>query len=160
MNPFARLGLRARLAIALVGTALLAVGLATLLANRGLHPRLSAAAQARLDGSAARFAQVAGQVYGQSGGWHQADLASLAHLSMMNGLTSTISARNGTVISRSAGDGMMMEGQQSRVASTPHATAPVVVNGTTVGTVVISPARGGLLSPRRSTSSTRSTAST
>jgi hypothetical protein len=47
-----RLGLRARLAIAFVGIAVLAVGLATFLSNRGLHPRVAASAEARLERSA------------------------------------------------------------------------------------------------------------
>jgi two-component system sensor histidine kinase BaeS len=139
----ARLGLRARLAIALVGVAVLAVGLATLLANRGLHPRVSAAAQARLDGSAERFAQAAAQAYRQAGGWQGADLAGLSHLSMMDGLTSRISATGGTAIASSGGMMEMMNGG----AGAAKATAPVVVGGRTVGTVTVSPVQGGLLSP-------------
>ena len=52
-------GLRARLAAALVGVAVLAVGLATVLGNRGLEPRLEETAQARLERSAEHFAEVA-----------------------------------------------------------------------------------------------------
>ena len=146
MNLFARLGLRARLAIALVGMAVLAVGISTLLANFGLHPRLSAAAQARLDTSAQRFAQVAGQLYRQGGGWRNADLSGLTHLSMMNGLTSTISTPRGAVLASSSTGGMMM-GAQGAAAKTARATAPVIVDGRTVGTVMVSPVSGGLLTP-------------
>jgi signal transduction histidine kinase len=141
-----RVGLRARLAIALVGIALLAVGLATLLANRGLHPRLTAAAQARLDGSAHRFAQVAAQLYRQSGRWTKADLASLTHLSMMNGLASSLSSPDGTVIASSA-RGPLMPGQPRSSPRSPKGSAPVVVGGRTVGRVVVAPVEGGLLTP-------------
>jgi two-component system sensor histidine kinase BaeS len=145
---FARLGLRARLAIALVGIAVLAVGLATLLANRGLHPRVSAAAQARLDRSAERFAEVAAQLYRQAGRWQQADLSSLARLSMMNGLASTLSTADGAVIASSAAGSMMMDGQAApRASSKASASAPILVEGRTVGRVVVSPVQGDLLTP-------------
>ena len=64
-----RLGLRARLAIAFVGVAVLAVGLATFLSNRGLHSRVTASAEARLQRSAEHFGDIAAGVYREEGGW-------------------------------------------------------------------------------------------
>lgn len=147
MKALARLGLRARLAIALVGIAVLAVGLATLLANRGLHPRVSAAAEARLDRSAERFAQVAGQLYRQGGRWRQTDLQSLTHLSMMNGLATSLSTPDGTVITSSGGGAMMGDHRMSGGPHGAQASAPVVVGGRTVGMVAVSPIHGELLTP-------------
>ena len=60
MSAIDRLGLRARLAIALVSVAVLTVGLATLLANRGLDPLVDDAAHARLQRSAEHMAEIAG----------------------------------------------------------------------------------------------------
>jgi hypothetical protein len=48
VSHLARLSLRARLALALVGVALLAVALAAVIGNLGLDPRLNEAAHARL----------------------------------------------------------------------------------------------------------------
>lgn len=143
MSRLARLGLRARLTIALVGMAVLGVGMATLLTNRGLHPRVNAAARARLDASAARLAELAGQLYRQGGGWQQADLTSLAHLSMMNGLTSTVSTPGGVAVASSAG----MMGESATSKGSVSASAPIVVGGRTVGRVVVAPAQGQLLTP-------------
>jgi len=64
------LGLRARLAVALVAVALLAVALAALIGNLGLTPRLDEAARARLSVSATHVAGVAAAVYEDAGGWN------------------------------------------------------------------------------------------
>ena len=52
MTRLRSLGLRARLAIAMVGVATLAIGIATVLGDIGLKPRLADSAHARLDTSA------------------------------------------------------------------------------------------------------------
>lgn len=56
-----RLGLRARLALALV--AVLAIGVATVLSDLGLRSRLSTSAHSRLERSAQHFAEVTAVVY-------------------------------------------------------------------------------------------------
>ena len=57
-----QIGLRARLAAALVGVAVLAVGLATILGNRGLEPRSRRRRRLGLERSAEHFAEVAATV--------------------------------------------------------------------------------------------------
>ncbi len=125
MRVFSRLGLRARLALALVGIAVLAVGLATFLSNRGLHPRVTASAQARLERSAEHFADVAAAVYREEGGWTPQAKRTLGHLARLEGLRFRL-------------DGSLPE---------PAATAPVLVSDTRVGTIAVAPAGGQLLTP-------------
>jgi len=120
-----RFGLRARLALALVGVAVLAVGLATLLANRGLHPRVSEAAQSRLERSGQHFAEVAAAVYREEGGWTPQAKRTLGHLALLDGLRFRL-------------DGPLPE---------PAATAPVLVSDRQVGTIAVAPAGGQLLTP-------------
>ena len=120
-----RFGLRARLAIAFVGVAVLAVGLATLLANRGLHPRVSEAAQSRLERSGQHFAEVAAAVYREEGGWTPQAKRTLGHLALLNGLRFRL-------------DGPLPE---------PAATAPVLASNRQVGTIAVAPAGGQLLTP-------------
>jgi signal transduction histidine kinase len=135
------LGLRARLAIALVGVAVLAVGVATLLSNRGLSPRLSDAAQDRLERSAEGVAKVAGRFYLQDGGWTQSRAVELEHLSMVNGLAVTVLAPDGRPVLRSHEAVSVAASEEPRTAS-----APVVVAGRKVGSVVVTPL-GSLLTP-------------
>jgi signal transduction histidine kinase len=123
VRVFARFGLRARLALALVGVALLAVGLATLLANRGLHPRVSQAAQSRLERSAEHFAEIAAAVYAEEGGWTPQAKRTLTHLARLDGLRFRIG-------------GPLAE---------PSAEAPIVVANERVGTITVSPESGDLL---------------
>ncbi len=120
-----RLGLRARLAIAFVGVAVLAVGLATFLSNRGLHPRVTASAEARLERSAEHFADVAAVVYREEGGWTPQAKQTLGHLALLEGLRFRL-------------DGPLPE---------PEATASVLVSGGRVGTIAVGPASGQLLTP-------------
>jgi len=120
---FSRFGLRARLALALVAIVVLAVGLATLLSNRGLHPRVSHAAQSRLERSAEHMAEVAGAVYGDEGGWSAEARNTLTHLAKLNSLRLRL---NGAL-------------------PAPSATAPVLVDGREVATVAVAPESGALL---------------
>ena len=132
---FARLSLRARLALALVGVSVLAAGFATLLGNLGLEPRLNEAAHARLQRSADHFAEVASTVYRDSGGWTPPARRELAHLAALDGLRAEIATPRGPVV---------------RVGSAPtgpRAGAPVVVRGTAVGRVSVATTGGKLLTP-------------
>lgn len=138
MKYFARLSLRARLALALVGVAVMAVGFATLLGNLGLEPRLNEAAHARLQRSADHVADVAVVVYRDSGGWTPSGRQTLAHLSSVDDLRVQIETGSGRIL---------------RVGPPPTgalASAPVTVGGRVVGRVDISAAGGGLLTPEES----------
>lgn len=120
-----RLGLRARLALALVGVALLAAGLATYLSNRGLDPRVTASAEARLQRSAEHFAEVAATVYRDEQGWTAPAMRTLGHLAILDGLRFRL-------------DGELPE---------PAATAPVLVSGRRVATIAVAPTGDRLLTP-------------
>ncbi len=140
MSSLARVGLRTRLAIALVGIAVLAVGLATLLANRGLHPRVAGAAEARIQRSAEHMAEVAANVYGEEGGWTSGGVETLEHLADLNRLALRVFGPDGARID----------------AGHPHpalenaginASAIVVVRNRSVGRVLVAPLSGQLLTP-------------
>lgn len=138
MTRLARLSLRARLALALVGVAVLAVGFATVLGNLGLEPRLNEAAHARLQRSAEHFAGVAAAVYRDSAGWTASGQRTLAHLGSIDDLRVRIETAGG---------------RRLRMGAPPIgavASAPVAVDGRMVGRVVVSTADGGLLTPEES----------
>lgn len=133
MTRLARLGLRARLAIALVSVAVLAVGLATLLANRGLTPLVDDAARSRLQRSADHMAEVAATVHRDEGGWTPAARETLAHLAELVGLR--VSVRGG-----GARFGPSLEGLDT-------ARAPLVLGGRRAGSVEVAREGEGLLTP-------------
>lgn len=120
-----RLGLRARLALALVGVALLAVAVATYLSNRGLHHRVTDTAEARLERSAGHFAEVAAAVYEDQGSWTPQAQETLGHLARLDGLDVRV-------------DGSLPE---------PSAEAVVVVDGDEVARLSVALAGGALLTP-------------
>lgn len=130
-----RLGLRARLAIALCAVAVIAVGLATLLANHGVDPRLNEAARARLERSAGHMAEVAAAVYGTEGGWTTRATDTLRHLAALDEL--------GLLIHRA--DGVQTEVRPLRGPTSTFER--VVVNGKIVGLVRVSLENGSLLTP-------------
>ena len=140
MSILSSLGLRARLAIALVGLVVFAVGLATILANHGLQPRLSAAAQARLERSAAELALIAGDGYRHHGGWTTGDAQSLERFAAVNGLHVIISAPNGRVLA-------LPDHNPDQLSGRPFAEAPVLVNARQVGSVRVTSTGSQLLSP-------------
>ena len=152
MSSLARVGLRTRLAIALVGIAVLAVGLATLLANRGLHPRVAGAAEARIQRSAEHMAEVAASVYGEEGGWTVSRSGQI-----LNHLSDAQRPRRHD--SRSSRRGRRNEPDVGAAASGDQRLAAVVVRRRSVGTSR-RPAGATLLTRRSSTSSTPSTGST
>lgn len=129
-----RLGLRARLAIAFVAIAVLAVGLATLLANRGLDPLVSDAARSRLQRSAEHIAEVVGAVYEDEGGWSMRARETIFHLAELDGLRVRITTAEGSRFGASAPDADV-------------ASAPVLSGGRRVGEVTVANADDGLLSP-------------
>ena len=130
-----RVGLRTRLALGFVGVALLGVGVATLLADLGLEPRVNDAARARLQRSATHMAEIAAEVYREAAGWRPAGVVTLGHLAGIDGLRVTL---------RSAA-GKRVGGLSPAIGST--ASAPVVVAGRRIGDVTVSQADGGLLTP-------------
>ena len=143
MSRLARLGLRARLAIALVALAVLAVGIATLLSHQGVHPRLSEAAAARLNETADRVATVAGTVYVEEGGWTESGIHDLEHVALVNRLDLTLRDVDGRVVERTEPSGLSeLEPQPGR-----SVTVPVMAGGKRVGSAVVVPIGGTLLTP-------------
>ena len=138
MSVGARLTLRARLALALVGVSVLATGFATLLGNLGLEPRLNEAAHARLQRSADHFAGVAAAVYRDSGGWSPAARQVLVHLADLDGLRVEIGTSSGPVV------------RLGPAPTGPRAQASVVVRGTIVGRVAVAAIGGTLLTAEES----------
>lgn len=136
MTTFARLGLRARLAIALVGVAVLTVGLATLLANRGLDPLVEDAAHARLERSARHMAEIAQAVYEDEGGWSQTARETLLHLSELDGLRIAVRSDTGRF--------------GSDLTGADTASASVTVRGRSVATIEVAQEGAGLLTPEES----------
>jgi signal transduction histidine kinase len=135
VTALARLSLRARLALALVGVALLAVALAALIGNLGLDPRLNEAARARLEQSAVHSAGLAAAVYADAGGWSPAARQELGHLAALDGLHVAVRLPSGRTLA---------------IGPAPSGTTaqkPVRVDGRAVGTIVVSSSGGGLLTP-------------
>ena len=132
-----RVGLRARLAAALLAVAALAIGVSTVLGDIGLKPRLSRTAHARLERAASHFGEVAAVVYAESGGWQHAK-PTLRHLAALDDLHAEI---------RMSGRVVVVTDPLSGV----RAQAPLVLGGRRLGTVTISPASGQLYSPEERT---------
>ena len=127
-----RIGLRARLAAALVAVAALAAGVATLLGNRGLDPRLEDAAHARLERSAEHYAQVAAAVRAEVGSWAAAR-PTLQHVAELDDLRTEV---------RSGGLLLRMNGRPSG----PRASVRVAT-ADGEATVTVAPASGSLYTP-------------
>ena len=125
-----RLGLRARLALALVAVAVVAIGVATIVGDIGLKPRLARSAHARLERSAQHFAEVAAAVHAEAGSWPRAQLT-LRHLAALDDLHAQV---------RSGGRVVVLTDPLGDV----RGEAPLVIGSRRVGTVTISPASGGL----------------
>ncbi len=140
MNRIRALGLRARLAFALVLVAVFAVGLATVVANRGLRPRLSHAADARLERSADQLARLAADDFEHHGGWRRSDTEDLEQLAALNGLHVSVDAANGRVFELPAA-------RSSARSDRPLVSRKVVVGGRAVGVVRVGPSSGGVLTP-------------
>ena len=133
MSPRFRLGLRARLALALVGVAVLSASLSTLLSNRGLDPLVEDAARSRLQRSAEHMAELAAVVYADEGGWSRDARETLSHLSRLDGLS--IFVRDGTIRFGSRLDGL------------ETARARVMLGNRSFGTITVAQRGSGLLTP-------------
>ena len=137
MNRRRPWGLRARLIIAFVGVAFLAADMATIYSNLNLDSHVAAAAEARLERSATHFSDVAGVVYGDGRGWTDSALATLRHLAMIDGFAvQIVDAAGRTVLSLPP---------SAPVISGASATAPVLLDGRTLGTVKVGQSNGQLL---------------
>lgn len=120
MSVLRRLGLRARLAAALAGVAVVSVALATVLSNSGVSSRLEESAEQRLQESATHIAEVAAEIYASEGGWTPAARRELAHLAAVDSLRIEINADAG-------GGGELVT------------VSPVTVGGRTVGRLRVLP---------------------
>ncbi len=139
MRLVERLGLRARLGTALTAVAVLAVGVATLLSNHGLDPRVTQAAHARLGRTAEHLAQAAGAVYRQEGRWTPEGGRTLTHVAAIDDLRLRVVDARGRVLAA---------GWQRRPPVVR--SAAVLVDGRRVGSVVVAPVSGHLLTPEES----------
>ena len=133
MSRLRGLGLRTRLAVALVAVATLAIAIATVLGDRGLKPRLSDTANARLARAAEHFAEVSAVVYAESGSWQRAT-PTLRHLAALDELHASVSVDGRVVV-------------VTDPLSMVRAQAPVRLGARRLGTVTISPASGELFTP-------------
>jgi two-component system sensor histidine kinase BaeS len=134
-----RLGLRARLAIALIAIAVLAVDLSMLFSMLGLDARISAAARERLSSQAGHMSAIAVSVYGSDGRrWTTTSLQELGHLAAIDGMRVRLTDASGHEL-----------GAQSAAIPTaaPRASADVRVNGTIVARLTTTPLNGQLLTP-------------
>jgi two-component system sensor histidine kinase BaeS len=133
MSRLRGLGLRARLAVALVAVATLAIAIATVLGDIGLEPRLEESADARLARAAEHFAEVSAVVYAESGSWQRAR-PTLRHLAALDDLHAQIAV-----------------GGRVEVVTDPlgevRAQAPIHLGTRRLGTVTVSPASGELFTP-------------
>lgn len=136
MTRLRSLGLRTRLAIALVAVAALAIGLATLLSHRGLHPGLRDAAEAHLERSAGQVAAEAVDLYARDGGWTPAELHSLQHLALLNHLTIGIRRPDGTELELSATEDLV---ETEAAPSGFTTTRQVTEGGVPVATITVRP---------------------
>jgi two-component system sensor histidine kinase BaeS len=133
-NPW---GLRTRLIIALVGVALLAADMATVYSNLNLDSHVAAAAEARLQRAATHFGDVVGVVYGEDHGWTDSARATLRHLAMIDDLAVQVVDGSGSAV--------LSLPPSAPVASGASATAPVLFDGRSLGTVRVSQSNGQLL---------------
>ena len=111
-----------------------AVGLATVLVDRGADGRLREAARNRLASTAFHSAQLATDSYGRRGRWTRADVERLAHVARIDGYRLAVLG----------GNDRRLAGSAQLAPKTPDAAqAPVESGGRRVGTVVVAP--GGSL---------------
>ena len=130
MRIWRRVGLQGRLALALASVAVVAVALATVLANAGLHSTLNQFAREQLKTAAVRNAQLAATLYRGQGHWTTTTAAQLVQQAEMNGYRLALTDSAGAAIDP-PGD-----------VPHPRASAPITVDGRVVGTVTVAPAEG------------------
>lgn len=135
--------LRLRLSIAFVAIAALAVGLTTLLSSRGLEPRLTDAAEARIARSADQLAEAAAERYRRDGRWTVAGASDLEHLALTTGLRLAILHPDGRPVPTPDSEATLEDALDGPAAT----SRPVVVGERTAGTLHMAPVGGNLLSP-------------
>lgn len=133
MTLWSRVGLQARVGLALVAVAVFSVALATLLSSRGLERRLDQFARDRLQTAAAHSAGLAAGFYETDGRWTDAIGEQLTHLAEMNGYRLSVTDVSGRPL---AG---------AKELPRPRAEARVVASGRRVGTVAVAPISGQVL---------------
>jgi two-component system, OmpR family, sensor histidine kinase BaeS len=133
MNAWKRVGLRGRLALALAGVALLSVALSMVLADSGLHSRLDQAARERLQSATAHTAQLAAGLYQQQHGWTAQTVTELGHVAGVSGYRLSLYDASGRLLAGPSHP------------SGPRARAAVASGGRSVGTVVLAPLQGQVL---------------
>ncbi len=132
-----RFGLTSRLAVALAAVAIFSVGLAALLSNWRLESRLSDHARQRLDTAAKHSATLASSLYQERGRWNRDIVRDLDHSAQVGGFAITVYSRSDKLLPGSDADSVSRGGER--------ASAPVTVDGRTVGSVAITPRNGELL---------------
>ena len=135
-----RFSIRARLAFGLLLVAALAVGVSTVLSERGLDPALSAAAARDVNQTAAHAATILSQRATQRGGGIvAADVTSVEHLALIRGIVVTVRTPDGKVIGIDSAD----QDAHGLAASSGVLAYPVAVAGKVVATVSAVPLGGG-----------------
>ena len=125
-----RLGLRARVALTLVGMATLAVGLATVLVDRGVESELRDYEAGQRTMVAANASALAAAAYERDGRWSPATARELDRVARTFGYTLTIQDQSGRPLAGAAPQG----GER--------ASAPVRVDRQRVGSVTLTPLAG------------------
>jgi len=135
--------IRLQLSVAFFAVAVFSVGLATLLSMQGLEPRLTDAADARIDQSTNRLATVASARFRREGRWTRVYARELEHQGLRTGLRVVILRPDGRPVRTPdsvAGLDSPLDG--------PHATdRPIIADGVRVGTLRAVPVGGSSLSP-------------
>ena len=124
-----RWGLRARLVVAFVAVALLGTVVTTVYSSLSLTSHLEASARTRLNNSATHFGDVAA-VVSQNGAWTQQSIETLHHLAQVDFLAVDLYDATGKLV--------FSHPPSAPVQAGAAATAPVMVSGRKIGTVVVS----------------------
>jgi two-component system sensor histidine kinase BaeS len=124
-----RWGLRARLLVAFVAVALLGTVVSTVYSSVSLTSHLEASARTRLHNSANHFGDVAA-VVSKNGAWPQLSIETLHHLAQIDFLAVDLYDSTGKLV--------FSHPPSAPVQAGAAATAPVMVGGQRIGTVVVS----------------------
>ena len=122
-------GLRARLLVAFVAVALLGTIVSTVYSSVSVTSRLEASARTRLDHSATHFGDVAA-VVSRNGAWTRQSIETLHHLAQIDFLAVDLYDSSGKLVFSHPPSAPVQEGAA--------ATAPVMMGGQKIGTVVVS----------------------
>lgn len=137
MSRLHGVGLRARLALALALVAAMAVGVATLIANRGLERQLEQSAGKRLSAAAGHASRLATRLYRRDPRWSRSALADLGHAAEVGGYRILVEDARGRPVT---GQGALALQRRNAVR------ASVRVAGRRVGTVAVAPVPGDSVS--------------